>query len=76
MSITGGGEFILNKFRQLIIPASIIGGIYHILHNDDFTQIIYDKFKGGYWFTFTLFELIIIQYSWEMFTEKIHIRNH
>lgn len=76
MSITGGGEFILNKFRQLIIPASIIGGIYHILHNDDFTQIIYDKFKGGYWFTFTLFELIIIQYSWEMFTEKIHIRNN
>lgn len=24
MSITGGGEFILNKFRQLIIPASIL----------------------------------------------------
>ena len=75
-NVSVGGNFILNKFRQLIIPASIIGGIYHILRNDDFTQIIYDKFKGGYWFTFTLFELIIIQYIWEMFTEKIHIRNN
>lgn len=76
ISITrGGGKFILNKFRQLIIPAIIIGSIYLIFHDDNFTQIIYDKFKGGYWFTFTLFELIIIQYFWDMLTEKIHIRN-
>lgn len=76
ISITrGGGEFILNKFRQLIIPATIIGSIYLISHDSNFTQIIHDKFKGGYWFTFTLFELIIIQYIWEMLTEKIHIRN-
>lgn len=76
ISITrGGGKFILNKFRQLIIPAIIIGSIYFIFHDGNFTQIIHDKFKGGYWFTFTLFELIIIQYIWEMFTEKIHIRN-
>lgn len=74
-SIRGGSKFILNKIRQLIIPATIIGSIYLIFHDGNFTQIIYDKFKGGYWFTFTLFELIIIQYIWEMLTEKIHIRN-
>lgn len=59
----------------MIIPATIIGSIYLISHDGNFTQIIHDKFKGGYWFTFTLFELIIIQYIWEMLTEKIHIRN-
>ena len=76
MSITGTGKFILNKFRQLIIPATIIGSIYFILHDDNFIRIIHDKFKGGYWFTFTLFELIIIQYMWDMFTKKIHIRTN
>ena len=76
LSIKGGNKFILNKFRQLIIPATIIGSIYLTLHDNNYTQIIYDKFKGGYWFTFTLFELIIIQYIWEIFTEKIHIRNN
>lgn len=76
ISITrGGGKFILNKFRQLIIPAIIIGSIYIIFHDGNLTQIIHDKFKGGYWFTFTLFELIIIQYTWDMLSEKIHIRN-
>lgn len=78
MSITrGGGKFILNKIRQLIIPAVIIGYIYLTLNNSNNPiSYIYDKFKGGYWFTFTLFELIIIQYIWELFTEKIHIRNN
>lgn len=74
----GGGEiFILNKIRQLIIPAIIIGYIYLALNNSDNPILyIYNKFKGGYWFTFTLFELIIIQYMWELFTEKIHIRTN
>lgn len=77
MSITRGGKFILNKIRQLIIPAIIIGYIYLTLNNSNNPlSYIYDKFKGGYWFTFTLFELIIIQYIWELFTEKMHIRTN
>lgn len=78
MSITwvGGSKFILNKFIQLIIPTIIIATIYFLLNDNSLTQYFSDKFKGGYWFTLTLFEFIFIQYIWEIFTEKIHIRTN
>lgn len=77
MSIArGGGKFILKKLIQLIVPALIIGSVYFLLNNSSFTLYLNDKFKGGYWFTLTLFEFILIQYIWELITEKIHIRKN
>lgn len=72
----GGGEFILKKLIQLIIPTIIIGSVYFLLNDKNFTQYLNDKFKGGYWFTLTLFEFILIQCIWEIITEKIHIRKN
>ena len=31
------------------------------------------RFKCGYWFTFKLFEFIIIQYLWELFATRLKI---
>lgn len=71
-----GWKFILKKLIQLIIPTILIGSVYFLLNSTSFTLYLNDKFKGGYWFTLTLFEFILTQYIWEVITEKIHIRKN
>ncbi len=56
------------RFKQLIIPFFVVSGIWVIYFplsglesplNSTFQSLYFDSFKNGYWFTLTLFELIL-----------------
>lgn len=54
-------HYISKKVQQLIFPALVFGGIYIILNNISIHDCLMDKFKSGYWFTWSLFEFLIVQ---------------
>lgn len=54
---------LLKKFRQLVVPAIIFGGIYILYSSGDVAGCLNDRFKYGYWFTLTLFEFFLLQYA-------------
>lgn len=64
-----------SKFRQLIIPAIFFCGIHLMIDHIDIYTCVTDRFKSGYWFTFTLFVFIIIQCLWEIIAKKLEINN-
>lgn len=70
-----GGKTWYLKLRQLIIPAMFFCGIYIFINKTDIIYCITDKFKCGYWFTFTLFEFILIQCLWEFIAKSLNINN-
>lgn len=51
------------KFRQLLIPTFLFGGIFILCSNGNVIECLNDKFKYGYWFTLTLFEFFVLQYA-------------
>ena len=73
--LNGGGKMWCSKFRQLIVPAMFFCGIYILINKTDIVYCITDKFKCGYWFTFTLFEFILIQCLWEFIAKRLNINN-
>ncbi len=50
------------KFRRLIIPALIFLGLWCYTRGDNFITSLFMQFKNGFWFTFALFEFILIYY--------------
>lgn len=73
--LIGGGKTLVNKFRQLIMPALFWGGLYMILNEISIFTAITDKFKSGYWFTFLLFEFILLQFGVEYLARHFRIKN-
>lgn len=43
----------------------IVGSVYAFVSNQTIGGFITDKFKSGYWFTFSLFEFLLVQYLYE-----------
>ena len=60
---SGASSKLLKKFRQLVVPAIIFGGIYILYSSGDVADCLNDRFKYGYWFTFTLIEFFLLQYA-------------
>lgn len=55
------GHYLWRKAQQLIIPAFIIMIAYCVWKNINTADtIFYDKWRAGYWFTFTLWEFFAI----------------
>lgn len=60
---------IWNKFRVLIIPATIMGLLYStLILNKTIPEFVFEKMKYGYWFPFSLFSMILIYKLCELFT--------
>lgn len=60
---------IWNRFRALIIPATIVGLLYSMLIlNKTIPEFVFEKMKYGYWFPFSLFSMILIYKLCELFT--------
>ena len=52
-----------SKVRTMILPALVIGLIYNIMSGEkEVGYILIDDKKMGYWFTFALFNMLIIYY--------------
>lgn len=60
--IIGVLKFIVSKFNTLIVPTAIISIVYCWFCQSSLFDLVIDKYKGGYWFTFTLF-LFLLAYS-------------
>lgn len=66
--------YIFSKVRQLLLPAIVCGGIYLLVNGGSIQECLMDKYKSGYWFTWLLFEFLMIQVMLEWIVEKIIIQ--
>ena len=48
------------RFRTIVVPTLIAGCFYAAVFHMDIGGMLLDKFKGGYWFTITLFEFYLM----------------
>lgn len=55
-------SIVSNKFNHLVLPAFLMMAIYCWTCSKDYINVLYDTFKGGYWFTFLLFAYLLIFY--------------
>lgn len=55
-------KYWLKKARQLLLPLATLPFLYAYLFKIDFRHILLDKMHGGYWFTFSLFEMFVLLY--------------
>lgn len=56
------GSLMQSKFMHLVLPALLMMLIYCWVTSRDILRVLYDGYKGGYWFTFVLFIFLIIFY--------------
>lgn len=62
---------VKNDFYRLIIPAIVIGLLYtYFKLGEDFVFFFANSMKAGYWFTFSLFEILLIYYAISNLTKK------
>lgn len=66
--------FLQVKFLALVIPALVCLCLYAIIFNRNLTEDIFDNFKGGYWFTIVLFEMLAISVFIIKLKEKIKLK--
>lgn len=52
--------FLKKKLPALVISPLIFMLVISLIKCNDFVPTLYDPFKGGYWFTFSLFEYFLI----------------
>lgn len=69
MEIKGTWVCILDKFKRLIIPTIIMMSLFCWTMNFDLIEGIQKKLKEGYWFTFVLFEFIVIYNMTNIFSK-------
>lgn len=63
-------EYIYRRARQLLLPAIVFGGLYLLVNGGSVLECIMDKFKSGYWFTWSLFEFLMMQVILECIVRK------
>ncbi len=51
---------IWRKFTLLVIPPLIFMITYGYVFGKDFIDMLFQSYKGGFWFTFTLFQFVLI----------------
>lgn len=66
-------EYVLKRAKQLLVPAIVFGSIFLLLNGGTVEGCLTDKFKYGYWFTFSLFEFLMIQVVMEWMMRKLSI---
>ncbi len=52
-------QFLRKKVTVQILSPLIFMSVIAIVFKFDFVEMLFDPFKGGYWFTFTLFEYFV-----------------
>lgn len=52
--------FIQKKGRQLLCPTILFSLVYAVMFHIPYSQLLFDKAKCGYWFTYTLFFYFLI----------------
>ena len=62
MSVPGRGfwSFVGKKAFLLCVPAAIFMAAYVWNDGGDYVSAWVDSYKGGYWFTFTLFQFVVV----------------
>lgn len=56
-------KLLRKEFIHLVIPALIMLAIYSWTFSKSLHNVIFDTYKGGYWFTFLLFAYFLIFYT-------------
>lgn len=66
---------ILSKFTLLVIPANIMGVLCCIIRERSIVNdLVFSHFHAGYWFTFALFEFIVIFEVIRHICRRIHLQ--
>lgn len=58
---------IFKRCKSILIPSIIVCTMYALYSNMTATQILYSEMKGGYWFTFTIFQIYVFYNLIELF---------
>lgn len=53
-------DFLINKTKVLLFPTLVFSLIFTFLMAIPYHFLVLDRFKGGYWFTYTLFFYFVI----------------
>lgn len=62
---------VKDDFIRLIVPTCILGLLYtYFKINQDIQYFFYNPMKAGYWFTITMFEVLLIYYTINNTTRK------
>lgn len=69
-------EYISRRCQQLLLPAIVLGGIYLLVNGGSVQECLMDKYKCGYWFTWLLFEFLMIQVMLEWIVGKLTIKEN
>lgn len=67
-------KFIIKKAQIQILPSLLFMLIYASIFNYNFIDGLFDYYKLGYWFTFTLFSFFIAYFIFNYFLLKIKIK--
>ncbi len=60
LSITNWGGYLRTKFKQIMIPFFIWGGIITLFRHETYLNFITHYWKFGYWYLLVLFEFYIL----------------
>lgn len=52
--------FLRKKFMVQVVPTVVFGSLYAVFFLPEPEEVIWDHFKGGYWFTLALFEFFFV----------------
>lgn len=66
-------SFYKGKVFSLLVPATIFMTIYVWLNNYSYIASWGDNFKYGYWFTFSLFEFVLIYTTYKIISRKMRL---
>lgn len=66
-------SFYKRKAFSLLVPATIFMTIYVWLNNHSYIAAWGDNFKDGYWFTFSLFEFVLIYTTFKIISRKMRL---
>lgn len=64
-------SFYKKKAFNLLVPATIFMTIYVWVNNHSIITALGDNFKDGYWFTFSLFEFILLYTTLKIISRKM-----
>lgn len=56
---------------QILIPSVVMGLIYVLSHGSSVTIFLFDPAKYGYWFTFSLFDMFAVYYTFSYIAGKL-----
>lgn len=57
------GQNVINKTRSILIPTVIMFIVFMLYSGNDVLSFLFRYDKSGYWFTWVLFQILVI-YSW------------